>query len=81
MALLCAAPQVMAQIEKFPPAIIAIAPPSVLIPSLATVLRVSGTNFAPGGQVFFRSSGVIVERTNSGPHQRRRRLRRMVLKS
>ncbi len=63
MALLWAAPQVIAQIDKFPPAIIAIAPPSVVIPSFATVLRVSGTNFAPGGVVFSRSSGVIVERT------------------
>ncbi|HEX7679605.1 MAG TPA: hypothetical protein VF713_15845, partial [Thermoanaerobaculia bacterium] len=45
------------------PVIDAVAPPSVVAPSLATTLRVGGRNFAPGGVVFSRSPGVIVERT------------------
>jgi hypothetical protein len=45
------------------PVIEAVAPPSVVVPSLATTLRISGRNFAPGGLVFSRSPGVIVERT------------------
>src|ERR1019366_7131199 len=46
------------------PNIDAIAPPSVVVPSLATTLRVSGTNFAPGGVVFALTPGVVVERTS-----------------
>jgi hypothetical protein len=45
------------------PNIDAIAPPSVIAPSLATTLRVSGTNFAPGGVVFALTPGVVVDRT------------------
>jgi hypothetical protein len=46
------------------PNIDAIVPPSVVGPSLATTLRVSGTNFAPGGVVFALTPGVVVERTS-----------------
>jgi len=45
------------------PVIDAVAPPSVVAPSLATTLRIGGRNFAPGGVVFSRSPGVVVERT------------------
>lgn len=45
------------------PIIDAIAPPSVITPSLATTVRVGGRNFASGGVVFSRSPGVVVERT------------------
>jgi len=45
------------------PVIDTIAPPSIVVPSLSTTLRVSGRGFAPGGVVFSRSPGVVVERT------------------
>jgi hypothetical protein len=75
LALIVAAPLVLAQhsevirpravsdAERFVPAIDIVVPPSVMAPSTATTLRVGGINFAPGGVVFSRSPGVVVERT------------------
>ncbi|MEA2165467.1 MAG: hypothetical protein QOK37_3594 [Thermoanaerobaculia bacterium] len=45
------------------PAINAVAPPSIVAPSLNTTFRVGGINFAPGGVVFSRTPGVVIERT------------------
>ncbi|MEA2238693.1 MAG: hypothetical protein QOC81_3417 [Thermoanaerobaculia bacterium] len=51
------------RVTGFSPIIDAVAPPSVVVPSLAATFRVSGTNFAPGGVVISRTLGVVVERT------------------
>ena len=64
MVLTLAVPLVIAQPTKLPPAIDAIAPPSVTIPSLGTTLRVGGRNSPTGGQISSRSPGVFVERTS-----------------
>jgi len=45
------------------PAINAVVPPSVVAPSISTIVRISGTNFAPGGTVISNSPGVLIERT------------------
>jgi len=45
------------------PVIDTVVPPSVVAPSLATTLRLGGRNFAPGGVVFSRSPGIVVQRT------------------
>ncbi len=63
MAWTLAVPLVIAQTSKLIPSVDAIAPPSVTVPSLATTLRVGGTNFAANGRVVSSSPGVVVERT------------------
>lgn len=45
------------------PAIDSVVPPAVISPSTSSVLRLGGTNFAPGGVVISRSPDIVVEKT------------------